>query len=106
MIKYVQDKTSYHYFPTKVNELRCHREHLQQTISGYGTKLVTELMVKLDNRWYRVYYSTCSNCGSHYIIVRGKTTIIDVEYDNNDQRICYIYKKSKWYNNIKEFVEN
>lgn len=36
--------------------------------SGYGRRIPTSLMIKLDNgRWYRVYVVQYSNAGSAYI---------------------------------------
>jgi hypothetical protein len=48
------------------------RRGLQQTASGYGSKLTTTKMLKKDGRLYRVYSMTYGNSGSAYIIYRGK----------------------------------
>lgn len=37
------------------------------TPSGYGSKIPTEIMVKYNNRWYRVYCRIYSNIGTLYI---------------------------------------
>jgi len=38
-----------------------------QTISGYGTQLPTEYMVKYNNRWQRVKAVCISNVSTYYI---------------------------------------
>ena len=51
----------------KENPLWFHKAGLTQTASGYGKKLATPYMVKLNNRWYRIYNSCFSNSGTLYI---------------------------------------
>ena len=57
--------------------------NLSQTASGYGDRLTTRWMVKLDGRWRRVYCYQHSNIGTLFIgknIADGKTvTYIDTE---------------------------
>lgn len=43
-----------------------------QNVSGYGNKISTDYMVKLNNRNYRVYCIIWSNNGSLYVIVNKK----------------------------------
>jgi hypothetical protein len=54
-----------------------HKRGLQQTASGYGCKLATELMVKLPSspRWRRVYVCCFSNAGTAYVL-KGKDWIV------------------------------
>lgn len=40
---------------------------LQQTASGYGSRLVTPYKVKFNDRWRRVYCRQYSNAGTLYI---------------------------------------
>lgn len=42
-----------------------------KSISGYGSKLPTNYMVRLGNRSYRVYAICWSNCAGHYITISG-----------------------------------
>jgi hypothetical protein len=47
-----------------------HKRNLMQTSTGYGINLKTSLKVFYNNRWYRVYCTTYSNCSSCYIITK------------------------------------
>ena len=41
---------------------------VNRSVSGYGRKIPTEWMIKLDNnRWHRVYVMRYGNAGSAYI---------------------------------------
>ena len=44
-----------------------------QSPSGYGRKIPSDYMVRLDGRLHRVYVVCFSNSGSHYIVRAGKT---------------------------------
>jgi len=48
------------------------RAGLQETASGYGSKLTTRYVVLEGNRWRRVYCRQFSNVGSLYVIKRGE----------------------------------
>lgn len=39
---------------------------------GYGSKITTDTMVRLDNRLYRVYATCYSNAASLWIVKDGK----------------------------------
>jgi hypothetical protein len=52
--------------------LSWQRQGLQETASGYGTKLTTSLQAEYCGRWYRVYCTCYSNVGSCYIISKGQ----------------------------------
>jgi len=71
-IVYVED--CYDKITVKRKPLWYHERGLMQTATGFGRKLVTEYMIKLNNsgRWYRVYCCCFSNCGTMYIIKQGK----------------------------------
>jgi len=43
-----------------------------QSEDGYGSKITTDTMVRLDNRLYRVYATCYSNVASHWIIKGGQ----------------------------------
>jgi hypothetical protein len=49
-----------------------HLQGLQQTSSGYGSKLTTPYKVRHDGRLYRVYCICWSNSGSLYILPGGR----------------------------------
>ena len=53
-----------------------HIDGRQQTASGYGDKLATSKMVRIGNRWYRVYGICHSNSVTCYIIQRGARRIV------------------------------
>lgn len=44
--------------------------------SGYGSKIPTEVMVKIEGRWHRVYLVCWSNSGTRYIRKGGKPLYI------------------------------
>lgn len=53
----------------------------QQTASGYGSKLQTQYMVRVDGkRWHRIYCICYSNNGSLYVRVKGERLFIRDEY--------------------------
>jgi hypothetical protein len=68
------DVTSY-----KREPLWYHKRGLLQTSTGFGRKLVTEHMIQIENRWYRIYCCQLSNSGTHYIIKKGKHIVIDLD---------------------------
>jgi hypothetical protein len=43
-------------------------QHLQQTASGYGSRLLTQWIVRIGKRWHRVYCAQYSNVGTCYIV--------------------------------------
>jgi len=59
------------YFP-----LWYHTKGLQQTASGYGSKLNTGYKVLYSGKWYRLYAHCYSNNGTTYIIVKGQTITV------------------------------
>jgi hypothetical protein len=56
------------------SEMWWQRQGLQQTASGYGSKLATEHMIKVEGRniWRRVYAICYSNAASFFIVLEGK----------------------------------
>ena len=50
---------------------------LMYTATGYGKKIPTSYMVKLNNRWLRVYCAIYSNIGTMYIISKGEKIIFN-----------------------------
>ena len=64
MVKYVED--NYH-----VDHKVSPCQPRGQGSDGYGRKIATHHMLRLDNRgpWRRVYATCCSNVASHWITV-------------------------------------
>ena len=58
-----------------------HDKGLQQTATGYGSKLTTPYKVEHNGRLYRVYCICWSNIGSLYIISKGQHLYIRVMPD-------------------------
>ena len=46
------------------------------SVTGYGARIPTAYMVKVSNRWRRVYCAIFSNSGTLYIGARPKTGVI------------------------------
>lgn len=61
----------------KESPLWFHKRNLMQTATGYGIKLATTTMVKtIDGHWHRIYVMTYSNCGTAYILRKGKRHVV------------------------------
>lgn len=60
-------------YTVSINRLPWQKAGLQQTASGYGSKLTTEYMLHVPGakRAYRVYAVCYSNVASFYIVRRG-----------------------------------
>ena len=55
-----------------------HNQGLQQTASGYGSRLVQPWKVKHKRRWYRVYCVCWSNVGTNYINLAGERHVVNL----------------------------
>lgn len=53
---------------------------LQYTASGYGAKIPSEHMVRIGQRWHRVYVMCYGNSGSAYIIRNGQRQFIREDF--------------------------
>lgn len=51
----------------KEKPLWWHEKGLQYTATGYGSRIPTRYMVKVNNRWQRVYCICYSNSGTLFI---------------------------------------
>lgn len=50
--------------------------------TGYGNKLPTSLMLRIDGkRWHRVYVICWSNSGTAYVLVAGQPQYLSSSYD-------------------------
>lgn len=54
------------------------KEGLQQTASGYGSKLTTQYKVNYKGRLRRIYSACFSNVGVPYIIYKGEKVGVNV----------------------------
>ena len=62
------------------------RQGLQQTASGYGSRLTTRYMLTTpDGRQRRVYAICYSNVASYYVFVRGRVVYLR-DYELQDAR--------------------
>lgn len=48
-----------------------------RTASGYGSKLPTSYMLRVGNRWRRVYAICWSNVSTCYIIKKGEKIVVN-----------------------------
>ena len=62
--------------PVKIEPMPHHKRGLSWTATGYGVRIPTEYMVKVNNRWRRVYCRIFSNIGTLYIGKSAKDGII------------------------------
>ena len=52
---------------------------LSYTSTGYGKKIPTSKMVRLEGKkWYRVYCAIFSNAGTCYIMLGGQPIIVSI----------------------------
>lgn len=65
-------------FKLKVKQLQWQKRGLQQTATGYGSRLTTEYMILPDGGkiWLRVYACCYSNAASFYILPKRSTVWI------------------------------
>jgi hypothetical protein len=59
-----------------ISELDWQKRGLQQTASGYGTKLTTRYFINFENFNYRVYCRCFSNIGTCYIKTKNYGEIV------------------------------
>ena len=73
MIKYIGNSEDLEIIESP---LEWQKRGLQETASGYGSKLTTSQKVKYNDRWYRIYCCIYGNSGSLYIISKGEKLYI------------------------------
>lgn len=57
-----------------------HKKGLQQTASGYGSKLTSRYKINFNGKYYRLYTTIYSNSGyyrSTWFKVKGRTIYVD-----------------------------
>ena len=69
----------------------------QYTASGYGAKIPTRYMVKVnkENRWRRVYCIIYSNCGSLYVIINKERHFFKYDTELEAMRDKYLQSKKE-----------
>lgn len=60
----------------KVSPLGWQERGLSYTASGYGSKVPTSRMIKVDGRWRRVYCICYGNGGTCYVVVKGQRVLV------------------------------
>ena len=60
-----------------VNRMRTDTPRSGRTTSGYGSKLPTCYMLRVGNRWRRVYAICWSNVSTCYILKKGERIVVN-----------------------------
>lgn len=67
----------------KIKPLLWQKRGKQYTVTGYGSKIPTEYMIKVNDdcgrRWHRIYCSIYGNSGASYIIVKNRRKYIQFD---------------------------
>jgi len=58
----------------RVKETECPRSNSR---TGYGSKVPTQYLVFIANKWRRVYCRIYSNIGTCYVLINKECVIID-----------------------------
>jgi len=66
-------------FPNDLKEVPLwhHKAGLQQTQSGYGSKLATRWKIHFEGKLWRIYATCFSNAVSHWFTVKGRTIYVN-----------------------------
>ena len=56
----------------RINDAKITEAPLNRSATGYGPKIPTRYMVRIDARWHRVYMMQYGNSGSAYVVLEGK----------------------------------
>jgi hypothetical protein len=84
-------------YTVTIRPLWWQKQGLQQTATGYGSKLTTEYMLHLpdSSHSYRVYAICWSNVASFYILRRGQRLFLhDAELEEERDAARYRLKES------------
>jgi hypothetical protein len=67
------------------------------TASGYGAKIPTEYMVKVngENRWRRIYCCIYSNSGILYVIVNKQKMYFSINLDHKIENMRDDFRKAR-----------
>lgn len=80
-----------HVKEAKITEVPAHG----QTISGYGSQLPTQYMIKYLGRWRRVYMMQYANSGSAYVIVQHDSMFLDSDTEHRLEKLNELREFSK-----------
>lgn len=69
--------------PELVTERRIVNAPFRLSISGYGSKLPSNRMIRYDGRMHRVYLINYGNSGSPYIIKNGSRLFLDTDTEHS-----------------------
>ena len=50
---------------------------LSYTATGYGGKIPSTRMVRLNNRWRRIYVAQYSNAGTAWVVLNGEKQVVE-----------------------------
>jgi len=48
-----------------------------RTVSGYGSRIPTDTMIRYGNVWRRVYVAIYGNAGSAYVMIQGQKAYVE-----------------------------
>jgi hypothetical protein len=69
-------------FELKREPLWFHKRNLMQTATGFGEQLKTEWMIKIENRWHRIFCRIYSNIGLLFIKkANAKYVLSDITFE-------------------------
>jgi hypothetical protein len=51
---------------------------LQETASGYGSKLNSGFKISFNGKIYRIYTTIWSNCGTNWFVSKGRKIIVSL----------------------------
>ena len=68
-----------HTDPATVTDVKVTEAPRNNSVTGYGPKIPTGFMVRIDNRWHRVYMMQYGNSGSPYIVKGGQDLHLDAD---------------------------
>jgi hypothetical protein len=54
-----------------------HKQHLQQTASGYGAKLTSQYKVSYNGKLYRIYHTCYGNASSAWFVAKGQKVYVN-----------------------------
>ena len=61
----------------KIDELENWQRYAN--VTGYGNKIPTQYMLRIDNRWHRVYCICYSNSGSLYVLRNKESFFLSID---------------------------
>lgn len=71
-----------HLTAAMVADVRVTEAPRHNSVSGYGPKIPTRYMLRIANRWHRVYIVQYSNSGSAYVVYKGADYYLDSDVEH------------------------